>query len=176
MPTVIELNIETVRRLNQQGIRAIYGDATQPDILRDAGLPTAVSLVLTPPAPPHTAELIGLARHMNPVITVLVRCAFLSQVTAMRKRRSRLHLLGRGGGRDGNDGIHAEAARGHTRADGHRTAAYPPRTVWLTAEASRSHVELGYYPQDLNRLARSVHNAGLYVLPGPLQRPYTLAR
>ena len=85
VPTVIELNIETVRRLNQQGIRAIYGDATQPDILRDAGLPTAVSLVLTPPAPPHTAELIGLARYMNPVITVMVRCAFLSQVTAMRK-------------------------------------------------------------------------------------------
>jgi CPA2 family monovalent cation:H+ antiporter-2 len=27
-PTVIELNIETVRRLNQEGIRAIYGDAT----------------------------------------------------------------------------------------------------------------------------------------------------
>ena len=30
VPTVIELNIETVRRLNQEGIRAIYGDATQP--------------------------------------------------------------------------------------------------------------------------------------------------
>jgi monovalent cation:H+ antiporter-2, CPA2 family len=93
-PTVIELNAETVRRLNQEGIRAIYGDATHPDILREAGVPTAVSLVLTPPVPPHTAELIGLARRMNPMIGVLVRCAFLSQVTAMRKAGADLIFSG----------------------------------------------------------------------------------
>ena len=93
-PTVIELNIETVRRLNQDGIRAIYGDATHPDMLREAGVLTAIGLVLTPPAPPHTAELIGLARQMNPQIRVLVRCAFLSQVTAMRKAGADLIFSG----------------------------------------------------------------------------------
>jgi CPA2 family monovalent cation:H+ antiporter-2 len=93
-PTVIELNIETVRRLNSEGIRAIYGDATHPDILREAGVPTAISLVLTPPAPPQTAELIRVARRMNPVISVLVRCAFLSQVAAMRKAGADLIFSG----------------------------------------------------------------------------------
>ena len=93
-PTVIELNIKTVRSLNQEGIRAIYGDATQPDILREAGVPTAIGLVLTPPAPPETAELIGLARRMNPEIRVLVRCAFLSQVTAMRSAGADLIFSG----------------------------------------------------------------------------------
>ena len=93
-PTVIELNIETVRRLNREGIRAIYGDATQADILREAGVPTAIGLVLTPPAPPQAAELIRLARRMNPTIRVLVRCAFLSQVTAMRKAGADLIFSG----------------------------------------------------------------------------------
>jgi CPA2 family monovalent cation:H+ antiporter-2 len=93
-PTVIELNIETVRRLNQDGIRALYGDATHPDILREAGIPTALGLVLTPPAPPNTGELIGLARQMNPRIRVLVRCAFLSQVTAMRSAGADLIFSG----------------------------------------------------------------------------------
>lgn len=93
-PTVIELNIKTVRSLNQDGIRAIYGDATHPDILREAGVPTAIGLVLTPPAPPDTAELIGLARRMNPAIRVLVRCAFLSQVTAMRNAGADLIFSG----------------------------------------------------------------------------------
>jgi CPA2 family monovalent cation:H+ antiporter-2 len=93
-PTVIELNIKTVRSLNQEGIRAIYGDATHPDILREAGVPTAIGLVLTPPAPPETAALIGLARRMNPEIRVLVRCAFLSQVTAMRSAGADLIFSG----------------------------------------------------------------------------------
>ena len=144
-PTVIELNIETVRRLNQEGIRAIYGDATHPDILREAGVPTAVGLVLTPPAPPAYGRTNRLSSSDEPGD----RCPGPLRIPVAgdgdAKGRSRLHLLGRGGGRDGNDGIHAEAARGHTRADGHRTAPHPPGTVRLAAEASRSHVELGYY-------------------------------
>jgi CPA2 family monovalent cation:H+ antiporter-2 len=83
-PTVLELNIDTVRRLNQQGIRALYGDATQPDILREAGIHEALALVLTPPAPPEAADLIREARKMNPKIQVLVRSAYLSQVPTMR--------------------------------------------------------------------------------------------
>ncbi len=93
-PTVIELNIETVRRLKQDGFQAIYGDATHPDILREAGVPAAIGLILTAPAPPDTAELIALARRMNPEISVLVRCAFLSQVTAMRNAGANLIFSG----------------------------------------------------------------------------------
>lgn len=83
--TILELNIETVRRLNQQGVRALYGDATQPDILLQAGIRDALALVLTPPAPPEAAELIREARKMNPTIRVLVRSAYLSQVPTMRE-------------------------------------------------------------------------------------------
>ena len=34
-PTVIDLNIETVRHLSRQGVRAIYGDAADPGVLEE---------------------------------------------------------------------------------------------------------------------------------------------
>ena len=37
-PTVIELNLDTVRRLRRQGVPAVYGDATHPDTLKEAGV------------------------------------------------------------------------------------------------------------------------------------------
>jgi monovalent cation:H+ antiporter-2, CPA2 family len=84
-PTVIELNIETVRCLNSDGIRAVYGDATQRDILKEAGATKAMGLILSSPASEESVELIRVAREMNPEIRVLVRCAFLSQAPAMRQ-------------------------------------------------------------------------------------------
>jgi len=41
-PTVIELNIDTVRALRQDGISAVYGDARDPDTLVTAGVRHAV--------------------------------------------------------------------------------------------------------------------------------------
>ena len=38
-PTIVELNVETVRQLRQDGITAVYGDATQPATLEGAGAP-----------------------------------------------------------------------------------------------------------------------------------------
>ena len=38
MPTVIELNIDTVREIRQEGVDAVYGDATRPETLIEAGI------------------------------------------------------------------------------------------------------------------------------------------
>jgi hypothetical protein len=35
-PTVIELNLDTVRRLREDGIRAVYGDAAHRETLQEA--------------------------------------------------------------------------------------------------------------------------------------------
>ena len=37
-PTVIEINIDTVRELREMGADAVYGDATRPEILEEAGI------------------------------------------------------------------------------------------------------------------------------------------
>ena len=43
-PTVVDLNIDAVRELRAEGVDAIYGDATRPDTLEAAGVPTVGSL------------------------------------------------------------------------------------------------------------------------------------
>lgn len=43
LPTVIEMNLDTVRRLQSEGVRAIYGDATQNEVLELAGVKGAVT-------------------------------------------------------------------------------------------------------------------------------------
>ena len=45
-PTVIELNLETVRRLKAEGIPAIYGDTSHRETLMKAGVESAMSLIL----------------------------------------------------------------------------------------------------------------------------------
>jgi CPA2 family monovalent cation:H+ antiporter-2 len=82
VPTVIELNIDTVRRLKQQGIQTVYGDATQADVLREAGAASAVALILTTPGTEESPEIIKAARALNPHVQVLARAAFVSQAEA----------------------------------------------------------------------------------------------
>lgn len=83
-PTIIELNLDTVRRLQSSGIPVIYGDAGDADILVQAGLSEAVALILSAPGSPESAELIRRAREINPSVQVLARSAFLSQASALR--------------------------------------------------------------------------------------------
>jgi CPA2 family monovalent cation:H+ antiporter-2 len=77
-PTVIELNMDTVRQLREQGIGAVYGDAAQIDTLRSAGVDHAASLILSADMG-DMRETIRLAREMNPSIRVLARTAYLRQ-------------------------------------------------------------------------------------------------
>src|SRR5688572_12618588 len=70
-PTVIELNLETVRLLRKQGISAVYGDSSQRDTLKTAGIESAGNLILTSSAIHGSSEVIRLARELNPSIRVL---------------------------------------------------------------------------------------------------------
>lgn len=79
IPTVIELNIDTVRRLRRSGISAVYGDASQRNVLAQAGAEKAMALIISTPGAEETAEAIKAARAMNPGIQVLARSTFLSQ-------------------------------------------------------------------------------------------------
>jgi CPA2 family monovalent cation:H+ antiporter-2 len=84
-PTVVELNLETVRRLREEGLEAVYGDAGHKDTLRAAGVGQAAFLVLSSSGLRNAEEIIRLARELNPKIEVLVRCAYLREQAALRK-------------------------------------------------------------------------------------------
>jgi len=83
-PTVVELNIDAVRELRADGVDAIYGDATRPDTLDAAGLPSAGSLILGSAGMANGAEVIRAARSMNRAVRVLARAAYLRDVPALK--------------------------------------------------------------------------------------------
>jgi CPA2 family monovalent cation:H+ antiporter-2 len=72
--TVVELNLDTVRRLRSEGRTALYGDVLRPGTLGEAGIATAGSLILSADVE-DAAEIIRQARLLNPDLRVLVRCS-----------------------------------------------------------------------------------------------------
>lgn len=84
-PIVIELNLETVRRLRAFDVRAVYGDASRPDILAEAGITRARHLLLTAATGAAEAEIVRRARELNPAIRVVARTQYVHQVPAVRK-------------------------------------------------------------------------------------------
>ena len=81
--TIIELNIDTVRRLRDEGIGAVYGDAGHRDTLDAAGVTTAGSLILTADLR-NSDDVIRQAREVNPAVQVLARTAHLHDLKRLR--------------------------------------------------------------------------------------------
>jgi CPA2 family monovalent cation:H+ antiporter-2 len=84
-PAVIELNMDAVRALRQDGVEAIYGDATRPDTLEAAGLGHAGSLILASAGMAHSADVIRAARSLNPTVRVLARASYLRDVPLLKE-------------------------------------------------------------------------------------------
>jgi K+:H+ antiporter len=84
-PVVIELNIETVRKLRDENVEAIYGDATKQATLAAAGAESANTLILTSAGMGNASDMIRIARELNPGIQVLARAAYLRDLPELQK-------------------------------------------------------------------------------------------
>ena len=83
-PTVIDLNMDAVRELREDGLEAVYGDATRPETLEAAGVARAGSLILGSAGMANGTEVIRAARALNPRIRVLARTSYLRDVPPLR--------------------------------------------------------------------------------------------
>ena len=81
---VLEMNVETARRLRAEGVRAVYGDASSIDALLAAGVTDARSLIVSVAGMAGIEETIRIAKELNPRIKVLVRTAHLREAAAIR--------------------------------------------------------------------------------------------
>ena len=127
-PTVIELNMDTVRDLRKQDVAAVYGDATRPDTLQAAGMEQANALILTSAGMRHSELVIRAARELNPHAYVLARTSYLREIPSLREV--------------GADGIYAgegEVALAFTEALLDRLGATPDQ---LDRERDRARREL----------------------------------
>jgi CPA2 family monovalent cation:H+ antiporter-2 len=95
-PTIIEMNMDTVRRLREEGINTVYGDATHRDILRAAGAHEAGSLILSSAGMQGSEQVIRVARELNPDIRILARTAYLREVPILKKAGAEMAYSGEG--------------------------------------------------------------------------------
>jgi len=84
-PTVVELNLETVRRLLAFGVRAVYGDASRPEVLARAGIAGADHLVLTAAVGAVDEEIIRQARILNPRVRILARAQHTRELPRLKR-------------------------------------------------------------------------------------------
>jgi CPA2 family monovalent cation:H+ antiporter-2 len=83
--TIVELNMETVRKLNAQGVPAVYGDASRAETLKGAGIEQSRSLILSASDMNNSEEVIRVARELNPKVRILARAVFARQIPALRQ-------------------------------------------------------------------------------------------
>jgi monovalent cation:H+ antiporter-2, CPA2 family len=79
------MNLETVRQLRKDGTVAVYGDATHPDTLKEAGVGQAATLVLSASGLIGAREIVRLARELSPAVQVIARSAYLRERSELLK-------------------------------------------------------------------------------------------
>ena len=127
VPTVVELNMDTVRRLREEGVDAVYGDASHRDVLDAAGVAGSRVLIITADVP-NIREVIRLSRELNPKLRVLARTAYLRDVDTLHQAGANEVFSGEG-----------EVALALTEAILQRLGATPEQ---MDRERIRAHDEL----------------------------------
>jgi CPA2 family monovalent cation:H+ antiporter-2 len=95
-PIIIEMNRDTVHRLRKAGVSAVYGDASHRETLQGAGVERAGSLILSAAGMHASAEVIRLARELNPTIRILARSAYVREIPALHQAGAELVFSGEG--------------------------------------------------------------------------------
>ena len=76
--TVIETNPATVTRACKPGRRLVCGDASDPQVLRNAGIESATLLVIAIPDESAALACTRVARHLNPTLHIITRTHYTS--------------------------------------------------------------------------------------------------
>lgn len=84
-PFIIDMNAETVLALQAEHKHALYGDATKPELLIQAGIKSAAYLVITIPESTIGQLILVSARTLNPKIRILMRTRYLSQSAILQE-------------------------------------------------------------------------------------------
>jgi CPA2 family monovalent cation:H+ antiporter-2 len=95
-PTVVELNLDTVHRLREEGLRAVYGDATHKETIKEAGAERAVVFILSSSGMRGSDEAIRVVREINPEIRVFARANYLREVPELRNAGADVVFTGEG--------------------------------------------------------------------------------
>lgn len=82
-PCVIDLQLDTIKKLHAINREAIYGDAGKREVLEAAGVAQAKYLIITLPDLGSRAPIILSAKAINPQITIISRARYLTERGAL---------------------------------------------------------------------------------------------
>ncbi|MDI1428486.1 cation:proton antiporter [Polyangium sorediatum] len=85
---IVELSIDTVTELTNNGRIAVYGDARRAEVLHAAGIGTADYLVVTTPNPETRAAVVNVVRSLQPDLPIFVRAHYISERQALETHRA----------------------------------------------------------------------------------------
>ena len=75
---VIETNEETVDRCTKGGLNIIFGDARDPEILKQAGIERATDVAITVPNDEITLAVVEQVRRLKDSARIIARATFVS--------------------------------------------------------------------------------------------------
>jgi CPA2 family monovalent cation:H+ antiporter-2 len=82
---VIDLNMDTVLELRENGHQSIFGDASNPAILEQAGATRASHLVVTIPDASERAAIVAAGRSQSATLRILVRARYLRERESLER-------------------------------------------------------------------------------------------
>lgn len=82
---VLEMNIDTVNKLENKGIPVLHGDARRRSILRMAGAEQAKAIIITAAAAP-SHDIAESAKEVNPNIVVVAHTTYISTAQLLRRQ------------------------------------------------------------------------------------------
>src|SRR5688572_24824816 len=96
VPTVIEMNVDTVRTLRDAGVDAIHGDASHATVLAAARVEDAGHFIVSMAGTPDVAESFRVARELNSSVRILARATDLREATTLRAAGADVVVSGEG--------------------------------------------------------------------------------
>ncbi len=82
---VVELNPVSTRRLAEEGLPSLHGDATQVLVLEAAGLARAQALVVTAADAATCRQIVSVARRHRPDLSIIARTRYLREVEELHR-------------------------------------------------------------------------------------------
>jgi monovalent cation:H+ antiporter-2, CPA2 family len=84
-PIVVDMNIDTHRKLRSEGRAVVFGDANRRGVLEQAGIARAESLILSASGLAAATEAVRAAIEINPDIQVVARADYLREAEVLRQ-------------------------------------------------------------------------------------------
>jgi CPA2 family monovalent cation:H+ antiporter-2 len=84
-PVIIDLNVDTIAFLRENGMEAVFGDASKLDILKAAGIEQASYLIITPPDLAARIPIVSTARNLNKNAKIYSRARYITERAMLDK-------------------------------------------------------------------------------------------